>query len=340
MSESRFLFERFPALRNMPHVELADGLPTRIEPLSGLSQGFGLPHLFIKREDLSSELYGGNKVRKLGFLLAEAVHQKKQAVLTTGAIGSHHALATALYARRLGMRATLILTPQPTSEHVAHNLDASIASGARVVRAPFLMAYPAALAAGIVRAIVSGEGRPYLIPPGGSNALGTLGYVETGLELAHQVSTGVCRMPDYVYLAVGSCGSIAGLGLGLGLAALAEPDLRNIRIIGVRVFPRIATSLAYVRWLQRRTVRLLRRRGADIPKHDPSVPIEIVADQLGAGYGYPTDAGREAQRAALDRDDLVVEPTYTAKTLAGLHAFATATPERAAATHLYIHTSP
>lgn len=334
----RLLFERFPALRSLPHIELAHGSPTAIEPLTGLCKAWDLPNLFIKREDQLSELYGGNKVRKLEFLLADAQTRGKRAVLTTGAIGSHHALATALFAAELGMRATLILVPQPEGEHVARNYQASLASGARVLRAPLLVTYPAVRAIGIAQAVAAGEGWPYVIPPGGSNALGALGYVEAGLELAQQIAVGACPRPDYVYIAVGSCASIAGLALGLGLAALDTAAVQNIRVVGVRVVPRIATSLAYVHWMQRRSLRLLRRHGAEVPGRNPSVPIEILADQLGKGYGHATFAGTQAQDAALAHEGLAVEQTYTAKTLAGLHAFATATAERRAATHLYVHT--
>lgn len=335
----RFLFDRFPALRCIPHVELADGLPTRVEPLRGLSSAWSLPNLWIKRDDQTCSRYGGNKVRKLEFLLAEAAQRGAKSVLTTGAIGSHHALATAIFARTLGMRATLVLVPQPPSEHVAQNFQASVATGARVVRVPFLAAYPAVRAVATARCVFSGEGWPYAIPPGGSNALGALGYVEAGLELGHQMTKGDCPIPDYVYVAVGSCGSFAGLGLGLGIAALDLPALAKTRLIGVRVVPRIGTSMTYVRWMQRRTLRLLRLRGAELPAGKSlSVATEILPEQLGKGYGHATESGKTAQGEALAHDSLVVEPTYTAKALAGLHSFATATPERAAATHLYIHT--
>ncbi len=309
-----------------------------MEPLQALSAAWELPNLFIKREDLLSEVYGGNKVRKLEFLLADAQARGKRSVITMGALGSHHALATALFAAGLDMRATLVLVPQPASEHVTKNYEAMIASGARVLRAPALLAYPAVRAIALGRIVAAGEGWPYSIPPGGSNALGTLGYVEAGLEIADQIRSGTCPAPDYIYIAVGSCASIAGLGLGLGLAVADAPVLANTRIIGVRVVPRIVTSLAYVRSMQQRTLRLLRKLGAAVPKKNPSITIEILGDQLGKGYGHPTRAGKQAQAAASDVQQLTLEPTYTAKAMAGLHAFATATPERRAATHLYVHT--
>ena len=177
MSEQPPLFRRYPALAEVvPWLSLGR-FPTPLEPLPLAAAG----EAWIKRDDLSGGPYGGNKVRKLEFLLADAQRAGAGRLITAGALGSHHALATALYGRRLGLRVTLVLFPQPVTPHVRDVLLAAAAAGADFRFVPRMELVPGALLA--LRWATRSE-RGYVIPPGGSNALGTLGYVNAALELA------------------------------------------------------------------------------------------------------------------------------------------------------------
>ncbi len=332
------LFDRYPALQSHLGFEpLADRLPTPVEPLPGLAEQWGIGELWVKRDDQTSSLYGGNKVRKLEWLLAAAQRAGRRAVITTGAWGSHHALATALFAREVGSRATLVLFPQPPNPHVRDNYLLDVAAGARIVCAASVATVPVALARGRLAARFAGEGWPYAIAAGGSDRHGTLGYVEAGLELAAQIQAGQMPAPDYVYVAAGTCGTAAGLALGLELAAAEVPELAATHVVAVRVVPGVLANRRRIRSLIRQAARLLVAGGARLPEPAVERAVQLVTDQVGRGYGHPTRAAEQARTEAAELDRLEVDPTYTAKALAGLREFAS-DPERRHARHLYLHT--
>jgi D-cysteine desulfhydrase len=255
--------------------------------------------------------------------------------MTFGARGSHHGLATAVFARELGFRATLILGPQPPSAHAERTLQTAAATGARILTTRSMAEMPVAALRGALAGMRAGEGLPYWIAGGGSSALGTLGYVAAGLELAAQVRRGEAPLPDYVYVAAGTCGTLAGLSLGLWLGAREVPELAHTRLIGVRVVPGAIANDRRLHRLRRSAARLLERAGVPIGR-DAGVDATVLGGQLGAGYGHATRASAAAADDACAYTDLAIEPTYTAKALAGLRAFAT--DHRRHATHLFVHT--
>lgn len=334
------LFERFADLADrLPWVELADSLPTPVEHLSELGDAWGLPALYAKREDQTSSVYGGNKVRKLEWLLGEVVATGRTSVLTTGAWGSHHAYATAVYARRLGIKCTVVSMPQPPTRHVADMFAATSAAATRVIRAHSIPTVPLALARARAAATLAKEGWPYAIPPGGSNARGTLGYVELALELARQVEADVLPAPRFVHVAAGTCGTAAGLSVGLAIAATRVGALRATEVVATRVVPAIMANGRRMKHLQRGVARLLTRCGADVPAMDDWAPIHWIRDQLGDGYGHETAEGRTAAAEARALGHLPAEPTYTAKALAGMRAFVAENGARRRAVHLWMHTA-
>src|SRR5690606_5056181 len=158
--------------------------PTPVEPLEGLSRATGA-ECWIKRDDRSGARYGGNKVRKLELLLGQALARRRRSVVTIGAFGSHHALATAIYGRAVGLEVALGLYPQPLTPHVLDDLLADQAAGAHLVWTP----HPAVAA--VYAQVMARAADTQLVPAGGSSALGTLGYVEGALELADQVRAGL-----------------------------------------------------------------------------------------------------------------------------------------------------
>lgn len=305
-----------------PRVALGS-FPTPVERLSieGVEE-----EVWVKRDDLSGEAYGGNKVRKLEFLLADARGRKAGRLITAGALGSHHALATTVYGRRLGFPVTLVLSPQKPTDHVRRVLLADHALGAdlRLVRRMELIPW------GLFRERIRyRKERPYMVPPGGSSALGTMGYVGAALELLEQVEAGLLPMPRTVHVACGTMGTAAGMALGFALKGAP------VRINAVRVVSPVVTNLRVLRRLLRSTTALLRSRGEEVPPvAEAEALVHLRHDQIGEGYGKPTEQGREASER-MAAAPFSLDPTYTAKAAAGLLV---ALREGEAGPHLYWHT--
>lgn len=316
------LGELFPKL-SLPSVELGR-FPTPVQRLD-LPAAAGV-ELWIKRDDLAGERYGGNKVRKLELLLGHALAKKKSRVVTIGALGSHHALATTIYARGLGLDATLVLYPQPLTPHVVENLLLDHSYGAELKRAGHPTTAPAVALARCAR---DPRGTSF-IPPGGSSALGTLGHVEAALELAAQVRAGELPEPALVVVAFGTGGTAAGLALGFALAGL------RTRVVAVRVVEAFVTTRALLRHLLAGARRILARRGAPTAKLPRRTidRIEIDPAELGPGYGKPTDAAAAATETFRPLG-IELETTYTGKAAA---AFLRLAREGAARRILYWHT--
>jgi len=273
----------------------------------------GVADLWVKHDERCTPWYGGNKPRKLEFLLGEALARGARRVLTTGGIGTHHGLATTILARACDLDTTLVLVDQPVTPEVRESLRLFSAFGAEVVDARRVAGAVWHGARVLARGRWRGE-RPYLIPTGGSGAVGNLGFVSAGLELAAQVRARELPEPAALFLPIGSGGSVAGVALGLRLAGLPT------RVVGVLVTDILPPSPARLARLAGATLRRLRRA-------DPSVPalafaardFEVSRVQLGRGYGAATEAGREAL-ALAEAAGLALEPTYSAKCLAELLA--------------------
>ena len=309
---ARILFDTWPALRSLPWLEVAK-LPTPVERVDAVSDAAGAS-VWCKRDDLTALPYGGNKVRKLEWLLGDARARGCDTIVTTGAFGSHHVLATALYGRANGFEVHAVLFPQPWNEHVEAQLRADLKASA-ILHPARSYAEVAARMAWIATRLRMQRRHAYLMGPGGSSPVGALGYVEAGLELARQIDEGRVPEPDAVYASAGSGGTAAGVAVGLAAAGLTT------RVVAVRVTDRIAINRAVLGQLVRRTVRLLRRHEARFPDVVREAMDNLVIDgtQLGAGYGAVTSEAEAARRIA-ERDGLSLDPTYTSKALAGLLA--------------------
>jgi D-cysteine desulfhydrase len=293
----------------LPRLALGAG-PTPVRRLGG---GVADAAEVWVKEDGSYGPHGGNKARKLEWLLAAALRRGRRPVITGGALGTNHGLATALYARDLGVRAILVLVPQPEDEHVRRQLGRLEASGAELHRAPG----PGAgllVAAGLVARNTRPPLRlPYLMPPGGSTAFGCLGYVEAGLELGRQVRDGELPEPERIVVAVGTGGTAAGLVLGLKLAGLAS------RVTGVLVNDVTPVSARGIARLARRAGRLLRRRAGLTPPPVTAADLDLSREWLGPGYGHATPEA-DAAIASLTAAGCRTDPVYTGKAAAGLVA--------------------
>ncbi len=291
-----------PLAASVPFVQLAD-LPTPVEPLAALRASLGAhtPELWIKRDDLTASAYGGNKVRTLEVLFADARKQGASHVFSTGAFGSNHALATAIHAPRAGLTPGALLFPQPQSAAARDNLRATLDKAAEVHELPHWSFLPYGLLAARARDLRLGR-RSYVMVPGGATPLGALGYVSAALELGEQVAAGELPAPRVLVVAVGSTCTTAGLLLGLQLASQRGLGFsRPPRVHAVRVTPWPVTSHARIVQLAERTGALLgsllgaSARGWRAPTREAlAAGLRVDNRFLGAGYGRVTHSGVDA----------------------------------------------
>lgn len=322
------LFEKYPTLaKRLPWISLAN-YPTPVQKLDNLGREVGYSNLWIKRDDKSSDVYSGNKVRKLEFMLADARKKGCNWVITYGGIGTNHGLATTIHAGRLGIKTALILIRQPLTDHVQENLLLDCHYGAEMHYAPNNI-----IAALQTAGVYLKRGNVYFIPPGGSSTLGSIGYVNAALELKQQVNAGLLPEPEHIFCALGSKGTMAGLLLGCRLAGM------KTKVIGVRVAAEWVTKTGNIWKLANRMVRLLR-------KYDKSVPdlkftlndVHVIDGFLGSEYGAVTPEGEQALALMERMEGIALELTYTAKTVAAMLDYIKKHPELNGAPLLYWHT--
>ena len=265
----------------------------------------------MKSDDRSCALYGGNKPRKLEFVIGHALARGSRHLVTSGGLGTHHGLATAILGRAAGLTTSLVLVYQPITEEVRESLGLAAAWGAEMVYGRNVPG--AAIQSLRVLAASSLRGdRPYLVLAGGSSPRGDLGFVSAGLELGEQVRAGLLPEPAEIWVTVGTGGTAAGLVIGLKLAGL------RTRLRGVLVTDILPPSPASLARAARAVLRLLRRMDPEIPmlRIGPE-DFPLDRSQLGAGYGAPTEAGASAAAVAAEQG-VRLDLTYTAKCLAAL----------------------
>ena len=286
-------------------------MPTPIEPLPRISERVD-SEVWVKRDDLSAARYGGNKVRKLEYLLGDARARSANTLITTGAVGSHHVFATALYGQELGFETYAALTPQPYQRHVEEILRADLAVGAHLYPVQSLVEASRRMLELSVRLRFWGQ-KPYLVPLGGSNVYGTLAFVNAGLELAQQIDGGACPDLDALYVATGSAATVSGLALGLAAGGV------KTRVIGVRVVDRLLANRVRIGHLISQADALLRKLEPRFPAVAQRALESITLDarELGPGYGLSTPASEAALEFAAS-EGLTLDQTYTSKTLAAL----------------------
>jgi D-cysteine desulfhydrase family pyridoxal phosphate-dependent enzyme len=302
----------------LPRVPLAT-LPTPLTEAAGLRAALGgprrCPRILLKRDDLTGLALGGNKARKLEFLIGDARRLDATAVVTTGAVQSNHARMTAAAARAAGLDVTLVLTSGEPDPPLQGNYLLDRLFGARVHLIPAGADPRVAVAPdeeARVAAIVDemrGRGeRPYVIPVGGSSGVGAVGYAAGSLELVEQlIEAGLS--PTRLYYASGSRGTQAGLELGW---RLLSPSYRlfGIAVSGGEDEKRL------------RAARVATEAAALLGMPVTIDPADLVTNQehIGEGYGIPTAGGLEAIHLVAEREGVLLDPTYTAKAMAALIA--------------------
>jgi D-cysteine desulfhydrase len=310
------LQSRFPDL-DLGHVSLGTG-PTPVRRLdAALVPGAAV---WVKDESTFGDGgWGGNKVRKLEWIIPEARRRGVRTLFTVGGIGTHWGLAAALYGREHGLRTLLGLVDQPVDDHVRQQLARLQDSGAELHRYPTPTRLKLAAPRLVARVALRDRRLPWYLPAGGSNEFGALAYVDTALEIAEQVAAGDLPEPATLVTAVGSGGTAAGLALGLRLAGL------RTRVLGVVVNDAFPLDAPVIARLANRTRDLLLRRGANL-EADALEPEDVTmrADWLGATYGDPTPASVKAVADAADHG-FELEPVYTGKALAAMRDVAGST---------------
>jgi D-cysteine desulfhydrase len=304
---SDYLADTFPQLaRKLPRLHLAD-LPTPITR-ARLLRGHTTHEIAIKRDDLTGKLYGGNKVRKLEYLLHKAARKDARCIATFGTVASNHALATALYARELGYESLCFLSHQTKTESAARALNMHLRNETRIVRyGGDRPSRVATLRENLPRRQV------FLIPPGGSNWLGAIGFVNAGLELAAQVASGEIDEPGRLYVANGTMATAVGITLGLALAGL------ETEVHAIQVTENFVSSPGSMRRLLAKTAFVLHALDASIPADIADrARYEFRTGYLGAGYAKSNEATETAIEIARDELGISLEATYTGKAMAAL----------------------
>lgn len=331
----RPLFQIWPALEPGLGFSALGDFPTPIEHFDRVvpAEAGAWGETYVKRDDLSSPLYGGNKVRTLEPLFGHVRRAGQLAVVATGAYGSNHAVATVLHAKRLGFRAAVALFPQPWSETAMANLRVSMTHADEVTDLPHWSVLPFEIWRRSRQARQAPPGA-FVMPPGGAIPRGCLGFMSAGLELAQQVERGLMPPPDEIVIALGSTCSTAGLLLGLRLAArlgigwgerpgAGRQGAGLPSLVAVRVTPWPVTSAYRVVGLARRVAvwlhGLSRDPVFDVSRAELGQGLCLDGSQIGAGYGLPTPAGLAAI-AALEPFAAALDTTYSAKSVASLLA--------------------
>jgi len=296
----------YPVLgERLPKLTIAD-LPTPVEEHT-IETPAGQREILVKRDDLSSTSYGGNKIRKLEYVLRRAIDRGAKRVATFGAAGSNHALATSIHARNANLECTCFLAHQSRTPKVPITLNMHRQIGTEIVR------YGHGIETRPLFRKYLQHRNAWVIPLGGSSWLGAVGFVNAGLELASQISAGDTPCPERIYIANGTMGSVAGLLLGLAVAELA------IDVHAVRVVEKQFTNLTIQERLLRKTASLLHRYD---PKFDETLadPARLCwrDNFCGPGYAKVDEPTQRAVLAAETEAGMRLETTYTGKAMAAL----------------------
>lgn len=313
------LFDAYPALeKSIPHKSLGN-FPTPIHKLEKLGTHLGVQNLYIKRDDLSAHdgNFGGNKVRKLEFLLADAMAKGHHGVFTRGFAGSNHVCATTLYAQECGLDCVCLFGMQRVTSYLRRNLKLDFYWGAEQ---HFFDNYSDEKLRDIEIARLDDSyyaktgTRLYKITSGGSDVVGTLGFVNAAFELKQQIAAGLLPEPDYIYVTLGSCGTAAGLILGLRAAGL-----KTIVVPVCIEEEENPTHAAKLVTLATGANNNLIKADSTFPKialteKDFVVPFDFVGD----GYAAISPQAQNAIKTLWDTEGIKLDGTYTGKTFAAL----------------------
>lgn len=296
-------------LSRFPRISLAH-LPTPLEPMPRLTEALGGPNLWIKRDDCTGLSTGGNKTRKLEFLMGQAVEQGADTIITQGATQSNHARQTTAAAAKLGLECHVLLEDRTRSDDKSYVYNGNVLldqlHGSTISKRPGDTDMNMAMEELAAQLRADGK-KPYIIPGGGSNEVGALGYVNAAAELLTQANDRHLKI-DHVVHATGSAGTQAGLVLGLEALNSGIP----VYGVGVRA----------PKEKQEEMVFSLAERTADYMGLKPGViqreAVVANSDYVGDGYGLPTAAMVEAVKMLAQYEGILLDPVYAGKGMSGL----------------------
>ncbi|MDH3637796.1 MAG: D-cysteine desulfhydrase [Gammaproteobacteria bacterium] len=304
-------------------------LPTPLEPMERLTALLGGPKLYVKRDDCTGLATGGNKTRKLEFLIADALAQNADTVVTQGATQSNHVRQTAAAAARFGLNCEVLLERRVTTQGDNYEMTGN------VLLDDLFGAHREFRAAGVdmnleakkhAESVRDRGGKPYVIPGGGSNRIGALGYVDCAMELITQANQRDLQI-DWVVHATGSTGTQAGLVAGL------EAMHSGLKVYGISVSAEKSKQEEAVFTLAQEVADSIGMRGGI----DRSRVI-ADSDYVGPGYAQPTEAMIEAVMLTARTEGILLDPVYSGKAMAGLNGLVKSGFFRPDETVVFLHT--
>ena len=308
------LFEAYPELEGrVPWVELGT-FPTPVERMGKLGEKLGHPNLWVKRDDLSADKMGGNKVRVMEHLLADMKRKGKKVAISPGALGSNQIMASAIWGHQLGLDIVGVFFKQCETDYMCKHMLIDKGMGVEFHHVgnpyytPFVILYH------YLRKVDWKKlETPFYIPSFGSSALCAVGYVGAMFELKKQIAAGQAPEPDLIFVTAGTGGTMAGIELGARLTGM------KTTVIGVRITDYVALNEWMVASIVNRTCNYLRQYSDRIPPLKYRArDIHLIHDFFGGEYAKITPEGLEARAMARETDGLVVDTTYTAKTFAAM----------------------
>ncbi len=292
-------------LSSLSKIALAS-LPTPLQGADRLSNALGGPEIWFKRDDLTGFGLGGNKIRKLEYLAADALAQGADTLITGGGPQSNHVRASMAVAAHLGLKGVAVFYgSSPSEKQGSLLLDELMGADIIFSNNPDRSQLDARIIEESVRLKAEGH-RPYVIGRGGASPLGCVGYVEASAEILSQLSA-LNLQPDYLFCATGSCGTQAGLLVGSKWLQL------DYRLCGITVSRRQDECLTRIEKLASETAELL-----NLKTKPSAADIEVNDNYIGQGYGIPTPECIEAIRLVARTEGIFLDPVYTGKAMAGL----------------------
>jgi D-cysteine desulfhydrase len=285
--------------------------PTSLQKLDSIGKLYSRKNLFVKCDNCSGDLYGGNKVRKLEYLLADARKQNAKRLITSGFIGSNHALATAIYGIKYGFNVTLTLFGIQKGDHICKNLIADYQSGAEIVFYETFDEYQQDLPR-LIKQYEHLDGiAPYCIPAGGTSPIGVAGYVNAAFELKMQLDTLNNVNPITIFVPFGTMGTVAGLIIGLKAARI------NGSVVAVSVVPSFVASRNALNKLLAESISFFTTLDSSFSfLRISDDDYKVDNDQFGEGYGISTVKTDRAIEIFRLHESINLDPVYSGKAAA------------------------
>jgi 1-aminocyclopropane-1-carboxylate deaminase/D-cysteine desulfhydrase-like pyridoxal-dependent ACC family enzyme len=301
------LFDTYPLLRRLPWIELGE-FPTPIQKLDNFGEKEGFSQLYIKCDNQSSRLYGGNKVRKLEFVLADAKQKGRKTLITSGRAGSNQVLASGIYGKKAGFKVIGTVRDQPHTNGVRQNLLLDHHYSIELHYAGSMIGLNLLIGYQFLKQFLT-KNKPYLVPNGASSPLGNIGFVNAIFELKQQIKENLMPEPHYIIAPAGSMGTVAGLEVGCRLSGI------EAKIVAVRIG----------KYTMKNLVSRIKNLCNFIRMKDPAIPefnissedLILLEDYLGKGYASITDLGISTMEKMKELENITLDTTYTAKALGG-----------------------